>query len=491
MLQKSLEEFNAELQRNRGKITPAILQDAFLSSESERNFKRGLFHRYKCEKLNIFNSVTEGFFKNINNKIHNDFRGTIVKSFVGYVFGNPVKYSLKPEMYYGGFDSKEFKDSLEFFEFFLDDNDFVNLDLESATNISICGNAARIIYISDGSGFKNYPRYKIKNINPQECVFIYNPSTNELDYTFRFYKIKNVNIFNLTKTESIVAEVYDRVSINYYISDDVGKSWRVFSEEVVHNFGFVPLFEIKNNSTNSGDFQNVESLINAYDKAISDNQNEIEALRNTYLISKGTILSGREELEKIKQTGVFNLQENDEISFLSKNTNSQQIEHQLELLRKNIFRFSSCIDVYDETFLTSGSSGIARQWAMLPFENTAKIKESYFKSALTYQFNGLSTLWQKVGLKIDLSKISITFSRNIPKDLSSEADLAQKLSGIVSKRTVLENLSLIENADDELARIEDEKKSSNLDLLSVFEGQNPKELSSQFPNNQVPDEETV
>jgi SPP1 family phage portal protein len=467
-MQKSIDEFMLELKSNEGKITQTILMDAFSSSESSRNFRRGLFHRAKCDKLSIFNATSEGFFKRINNKIHCDFRGNIVRSFVGYLFGNPVKYSLKPEMYDKGFDSQEFKDDLEFFEFFLDDNNIINLDLESATNLSICGNAARIIYIAEGSGYKNFPRYKIKNVNPYECVFIYSPSTNELEYTFRFYRIQNVNTFNLTRTDSYVCEVYDKETIKYYITNDNNKSWQSFAEDVVHNFGFVPLFEIKNNAQGSGDFQNVESLIDAYDRAISDNQNEIEALRNTYLISQGTIISD-ELLKKIKLTGVFNVQESDKISFLTKQTNASQIENQLDLLRKNIYRFSSCIDIYDETFLTSGASGIAREWAMLPFENASKIKESYFKAALYYQFSSLTTLWQKIGINIDFSKISITFSRNIPKDLSTEAQLAQMLNGIVSRRTILEMLSLVENADDELARIEDEKKSSNIDLLNVFD----------------------
>jgi SPP1 family phage portal protein len=362
---KTIEELNLELQRNDGAITQTTLRDAFSSSESTRNFKRGLFHRAKCDKLSIFNSTSEGFFKRINNKVHCDFRGNIVRSFVGYLFGNPIKYSLKPEMYDGGLDSKEFKDDLEFFEFFLDDNNIINLDLESATNLSICGSAARIIYIAEGSGYKNYPRYKIKNINPYECLFIYSPTTNELEYSFRFYRIQNVSIVNLTKTDSYVCEVYDKDTIRYFISNDGNKSWQKFADEVVHNFGFVPLFEIKNNAQGSGDFQNVESLIDAYDRAISDNQNEIEALRNTYLISQGTIISD-DILRKIKMTGVFNVQENDKISFLTKQTNASQIENQLDLLRKNIYRFSSCVDVYDDTFMNSGVSGIARQWSMLP-----------------------------------------------------------------------------------------------------------------------------
>jgi SPP1 family phage portal protein len=47
------------------------------------------------------------------------------------------------------------------------------------------------------------------------------------------------------------------------------------------------LFEFENNKEKQGDFEKVESLIDAYDKIISDGVSEIEAFRMAYLVLSG------------------------------------------------------------------------------------------------------------------------------------------------------------------------------------------------------------
>ena len=50
------------------------------------------------------------------------------------------------------------------------------------------------------------------------------------------------------------------------------------------------------------------------------------------------------------------------------------------------------------------------------------------------------------------------FTQNFPANLSDEADTAGKLDGIVSKETQLKSLSIVDNVQEEMERMESEEK---------------------------------
>jgi SPP1 family phage portal protein len=117
----------------------------------------------------------------------------------------------------------------------------------------------------------------------------------------------------------------------------------------------------------------------------------------------------------------------------------------------------------------SGASGEARKWALLALENKGSIKIAKFKKALTYQFKVLASAWNKIGISINESNLGITFDRNLPVELLQESQIAANFKGIISDRTLFENLSIIKNADDEIVRIKDEQVPINLDEVDEEE----------------------
>ena len=54
--------------------------------------------------------------------------------------------------------------------------------------------------------------------------------------------------------------------------------------------------------------------------------------------------------------------------------------------------------------------------------------------------------------------MSYQFTPNIPKNLLEEAQIAAQLDGIVSKETQLKALSVVDNVQTELSKIDDENK---------------------------------
>jgi len=459
----SITKFYAEIKSAEGAITSAMLSDLWLSSRPRRFIEENLFLRYQGTSLPI-QSRTTSALDQINNKINNDFRGDIVDTGTAYILGNPIKYTIKPERYIDGQKSAAFKKDTDFFDEFLEVNQFDDTDFETGIFQSVCGHGARLCYVGLNKTLSGYPDYRVVNIDPTECVFVYNPSTGELDYSVRFYAIWETDSQG-TLRKKYQAEFYDKQYVYYYLSDYSFQNFIKNREPQLHNFDYVPLFEVMNNVNKQGDFEKVEELIDAYDRSFSDNQNEIEAFRLAYLVTYGITLSTA-DIKKAKAAGVFQMEATDKMEYLTKQINKEFTDSHLDRATKNIYRFSKSVDVTSETFTGSGASGEARKWALLSLENKGSIKIAKFKKALNYQFKVLASAWNKIGISLNESMINIQFDRNLPVEMLQESQVAANLKGIVSDRTLFENLSIVKNADDEIIRKQLEQTPIDLDNMN-------------------------
>lgn len=59
-----------------------------------------------------------------------------------------------------------------------------------------------------------------------------------------------------------------------------------FVKEEPHIFGRIPIITVYNNEEQMSDLEKIETLVNDYDKVLSDVSNEFEAFRNAYLMLK-------------------------------------------------------------------------------------------------------------------------------------------------------------------------------------------------------------
>jgi SPP1 family phage portal protein len=462
----AIEQFYIQINSAEGEITSAMLADLFNSTLPRRNIEGNLFLRYQGQGLPIQSRKTNSIDA-INNKLENDYRGDIIDTGTSYILGNPIKYTVKPERYESGKDSEKFKKDTDFFDEFLALNSFDDTDFETGIFQGVCGHGARLCFVGTEKTKLGYPQYRVINIDPTECVFIYNPSTGELEYSARFYTVYETDEYgNLQKKYQ--AEFYDKQYVYYYLSDLSFKKFVKNKEPQLHLFDYVPLFEVVNNVNKQGDFEKIETLIDAYDRALSDNQNEIEAFRQAYLVAYGVVVDAK-TLKTAKQCGLFSMEKEDKIEYLTKQINKEFTDSHLDRLTKNIYRFAKSVDTTSDTFTGSGASGEARKWALLALENKGSIKIAKFKKALTYQFKVLASAWNKIGISINESNLGITFDRNLPVELLQESQIAANFKGIISDRTLFENLSIIKNADDEIVRIKDEQVPINLDEVDEEE----------------------
>jgi SPP1 family phage portal protein len=324
-------------------------------------------------------------------------------------------------------------------------NNIEDVDGETGKMMSICGYGARLMYINtDG-------QESVLNVDPWECIFIYDGTTSQLQYALRYYPIYKVVEGNTI--EKYKVEWYDNEYREVYLQQSADRYEIVQEETKPHLFDYVPLIEFPNNQERIGDFEKVAPLIDAYDKTMSDAQNEIEEFRMAYLIFKGLVPDAK-MIRDARQSGAFGLPDIDmDMSFLTKNISDVLIENHKKTLNDNIYKFSKTVDMSAENFSGAAMSGEARKWKLLGLENKAITKERKFTGALINQFKVLVSAWRKKGIDIEPTDVYWEFKRNLPVELSMEAKTTSELMGKVSEETRLSLLSFIDDPKWEIEKM--------------------------------------
>jgi SPP1 family phage portal protein len=164
-------------------------------------------------------------------------------------------------------------------------------------------------------------------------------------------------------------------------------------------------------------------------------------------------------LEAVKQSGAFSLPDGATIQFITKNLNDAIIEHHLDRLERNIYRFSKTPNMNDANF-SGNLTGIALKFKFRSFEDKCKVSELKFQKSLNAQFELLAPLWQARGIDIDPDEITYQFKRNYPQNLPEEAQLLTTLKGVVSEETALSLVSFVPDVQEEIDKLKKEKQEN-------------------------------
>lgn len=203
------------------------------------------------------------------------------------------------------------------------------------------------------------------------------------------------------------------------------------------------------------------TLINAFNKAISEKANDVEYFADAYLKILGAELDD-ETLKSLRDTRIINLKDTDAqqliVEFLQKPDADATQEHLLDRLEDLIFRTAMVANISDESFGTS--SGIALRYRLQAMDNLAKTKERKFMSGMNRRYKLIASYpISKIGPK-DWIGVKYKFTRNLPANLLEESQIAGNLAGIVSEETQVGVLSIVENPQKEI-----EKKNSDKPTL--------------------------
>ena len=208
-------------------------------------------------------------------------------------------------------------------------------------------------------------------------------------------------------------------------------------------------------------------MINGYNTAISNQANDIESISDAILSVIGPSLDEK-QIEFLRDAKVLNIPleagQTGSAAFLSRGADPGTTDAHLDRLKKSIYTIAMVCDFSDESYGTS--SGIALEHKTMQMLNVMKTAERNFAGALNKKYEIIFGCPLCPMDDEDWHELKYSFTPNLPLDIESQAETANKLMGIVSKRKVLETLtSVVDDVDEELDQIrrEDEEAAEPVD----------------------------
>ncbi len=377
-----------------------------------------------------------------DNRIAVNFAKYIVDTMNGYFIGNPIKIIVD-----GGEETIE-----KYIEFLDQYNDQDDNNAELSKICSIYGKGYEMYY-NDEEG-----NVGIIYLDPTEAFMIYDDSVLKRErYFVRLYRDED-NVLH--------GSVSDQEKVRWFTI----KGKIVWNEqEQLHYFNGVPATEYRENKECQGIFEPVMSIINAFNKAISEKANDVDYFADAYLKIIGTLLD-EDELKHVRSDRVINFDGDGEsviVDFLQKPNGDTTQENLLDRLQNLIFLIAMVANISDENFGTS--SGIAMAYKLQGMSNLRKTKERKFTSGMNRRYKLIFSNPGNAMKKDDWVKLHYKFTPNVPANLLEESQIAQNLSGVVSQETQLGVLSVVDNPKAEIERIDkEEEKPKDVVMQQMF-----------------------
>lgn len=380
-----------------------------------------------------------------DNRIVVNFAKYIVDTMNGFFLGNPIKITSDNE------------NTAQFVEYLDQYNDQDDNNAELAKTCDIFGKGYEMYFTDEQS------ELCITTLSPMEAFMIFDESILERPLFFVRRYVDSNNVEH--------GSVSNGTHVRYFNTDGAYK-WE--SEWEPHYFDGVPATEFVENGERQGIFEPVLTMIDAYDKAISEKANDVDYFADAYMKILGPELTN-EDLNYIRDKRVINYPGTDGneiiVDFLDKPSGDATQENLINRLERLIYQISMVANISDENFGTS--SGIALKYKLQSMSNLAKAKERKFISGMNRRYKLLFSHPRSRAGKDDWVGLHYQFTPNIPANVAEEAQTAAQLEGIVSQDTQLKLLSIVDDVESEKARIEEDNKAGETAVERFM-----------FPNNE-------
>ena len=401
----------------------------------------------------------------VNNKLHAGLYNTIVDQAADHFTGIPVKWDYditeqrksliqKTKDLFLGNVSAKIKTPKEFDRLaeLVKEMRFAMLDSDTARYQGACGVAFRLLEPVETVG-----EWQLWACNVEP---------------WRAEKYENADIFIREKYDTHQKKFFEEMKVvtkkkiltyNRYVETNLMNAAETFklTAETDNPLETFYLSEFNNNTNRYCDFEVAEELSDAFDRSLSDQQNEVEQFKLAYMMISGSRLGEEEAQRMMEQLGIINLPDPQaKVGYVTKDINKDFNEYHLNQLKKLYYTVTKSIDFNDEVF-KSNSSGEARKWQIIALEAKTNTKEQYFKEGLKEVAETMAAFIKfNDKLEVDVSKIVFTFSRSLPTDIGYLAEALPKLAPYVSKRTIINQIPFVKDPDYEA------------DMMNLEQGQN-------------------
>lgn len=373
-----------------------------------------------------------------DNRLAINFPKFILDTFMGFSYGIPVK-------------KKHPDDAIDAAIADFDRiNGIIDHDFEMIKNVCKYGHAFEYFYQDEST------RTRVARNTPKEVFVVYENSLRGSAYFAVRYGYTDNG-----------ATKYGEIITKEYIQEFKGDK---YTERKSNPYGKINVVEWIMNEERMGLYEVIAGATEVFNKTLGEKANDVEAFAEAYLALLGAEVD-EEGVKRIRDDRIINLYGTDDakdiiVQFLTKPTADGTQENLLDRLEHLIHKISMVPDVNSESF--GNSSGVALEFKLQPLSNISKFLDRKVLKSMSKRYKLFCTLSTNVPDKDAWADIEFTTSRNLPKNNLEESQTAKNLEGIVSKETQLKVLSIVDNVQDEIDRLEKEKKKQGDPVMKLM-----------------------
>ena len=306
----------------------------------------------------------------------------------------------------------------------------------AARDMSICGEGYLLTYLSPKG-----PR--LARLSPLETFLITSGVRREPAAAVRVH-----------------SEQGDRVLGELYLPGRL-RPWELqgkvltFGPEEALPFSGLTVTRFCNNLDRTGDFEPVCSLLDAYNVLLSGAMDDMQSVANAFLALYGMMGTTGEDIDAANRSRVLCLADGGKAEFVVKDLSPDAIALLKDTLRQDLLTITMTPDLQDEAFAGS-ASGVALEYKLWGIEQARAAKEQGFSGGL-YHIVGLVQEALSLAGAPAPGNCTARFYKNLPRDVTRICENLQLLGDTVSRRTKLELLPFVKDAEAEERRMEEEK----------------------------------
>jgi SPP1 family phage portal protein len=428
-----------------------------------------------------------------NFKIPHPFHKILVDQKVSYIAGNPIVVSVSEND--NATIAEEHQSSMiEYLDDSFDDkvNDWI---------IGACNKGVEWLHFYiDPDG-----ELQLIVVPAEQIIPVYDTQyQNDLIYVIRYYEYELIGSDGRSLTRYKV-EWWDKEKVEYWVQLENNSyvldtsylinpcpHWFSFNTtepgtKFANSWGRVPFIPLYNNSEMQTDIHTVKPLIDSYDKVKCGWANDVEDFKELIYVLKGyearrpVNAQGKELYDGITDLGLFmknlveqgvvTVTEDGNVTTLKAEIPVDAKEKLLALTRQEIFYFGEGVDVTSKD-MGSDPSGVKLKFLYASLDLKANRLIRKLKTALKGVAWFVTTFINIVENKqYDPEQVIFTINKSMIFNEKEKIDEIKSMQGELSTRTRLENNPLVDDVEEELNRLDEEKQSTQAEDEKKFNQQ--------------------
>ena len=360
----------------------------------------------------------------------------VVDIALGYVLGEAVKYDANPRAWHrSGAPRIDLGPLLSCY----DRQHIARTDREIGRTMGVKGECMELCYASDEAD----PRPRSAAIDPSCAVLVCDDS------------VEHHKLFALLweRRETPGGEQYYAVTVatphtmRRYRGGNLDTAlFQPVGEPMPHYFGAVPVIAYQNNTQRQGDFEQILSLIDAYDELMSSRLTDKRKFVDALLVFYGMTLAPGEAEKLSREKFIDGAPLDARAEYIQKTFDEAGVQVLANALVEEMHKQTLTVDLSDERF-SGNVSGQALKLKLLAMDQMAGNKMGALEQGLKERL-GLYSHWLSVKgemEEVSIEDVDVVFTRNLPVNEAERVELVTRLRGIVDDQTLLGQLWFVKD----------------------------------------------